>query len=136
MIFSLVACLPTGVSNAGDKDSNEAVATIVSTNSGNDNNTVNNGSDDGQNNIQNPDNPDDNGNGNQDNTESHPEYRSYPIYSAYDYTVKDKHLDENDYSSIKIIDTGYTNIYVNSSEYNDYEYVELANKMSDVNASI
>ena len=117
MIFSLVACLPTGVTNAGDKDSNDAVATIVNSNSGNDNTSSANNGD--QNNTVNPDNPDDNGN--QGNTESHPEYRSYPIYSAYDYTVKDKHLDENDYSSIKIIDTGYTNIYVNSSEYNDYE---------------
>ena len=131
MIFSLVACLPTGVTNTGDKDSNDAVATIVNSNSGNDNTSSANNGD--QNNTVNLDNPDDNGN--QGNTESHPEYRSYPIYSAYDYTVMDKHLDENDYSSIKIIDTGYTNIYVNSSEYNDYEYVELANKMSDVNAS-
>ncbi len=132
MILSLVACLPTGVTNTGDKDSNDAVATIVSdSNSGSDNaGTVNNnGNDD----LNNPVNPDDNTD--TDNTDIQKEYTSYPIYSVYDYNVQYKYKIEGDYSSPKVIDTLYSNISVNSSEYNDYQYKELSEKFQEVNKS-
>ena len=131
MIFSLAACLPTGVNNSADKDSNEALATIVSSSdSGNDDaNTVNNGNDDNQNNI---DNPDDSGNNGNDNKGASA-YNSYPIYYVYDYTVENKFADETDYNSIKILDTAYSNIYVTSAEYNDFEYAELSEKIQQVN---
>lgn len=132
MILSLVACLPTGVTNTGDKDSNDAVATIVSdSNSGSDNaGTVNNnGNDD----LNNPVNPDDNTD--TDNTDIQKEYTSYPIYSVYDYNVQYKYKIEGDYSSPKVIDTLYSNISVNSSEYNDYQYKELSEKIQEVNKS-
>lgn len=132
MILSLVACLPTGVTNTGDKDSNDAIATIVSdSNSGSDNaGTVNNnGNDD----LNNPVNPDDNTD--TDNTDIQKEYTSYPIYSVYDYNVQYKYKIEGDYSSPKVIDTLYSNISVNSSEYNDYQYKELSEKFQEVNKS-
>ena len=133
MILSLTACLPTGVNNAGDKDSNEALATVTSTsNSGGDITTpVNNGNDGDNNNINNPDNPDDNGNGG--DTASHSGYTSYPGYSVYDYTVENKFLND-DYSDTKIIDTSYSNIYIHSGEYADTDdYKELAEKIQQVN---
>ena len=129
MILSLVACLPTGVTNAGDKDSNDAVATIVSdSNSGSNTDNGNNGNDVDQNNI---DNPGDNGDS--DNNGSKPAYTSYPIYSVYDYTVDNKYADETDYNSIKIIDTEYSNIYVTTAEYNNFDYAELSEKIQQVN---
>ena len=129
MIISLTACLPTGNANAGDKDSNDGVATISSnSNSGSDNTNI---ADNGNQNIeQNPVNPDDNANAG--NTETGAKYKTYPVYSAYDYNVKDKYSVEGDYSSTKVIDTLYTNIYINS-EYNNDEYKELADKIQKVN---
>ena len=129
MIISLTACLPTGNANAGDKDSNDGVATISSnSNSGSDNTNI---ADNGNQNIeQNPVNPDDNANA--VNTETGAKYKTYPVYSAYDYNVKDKYSVEGDYSSTKVIDTLYTNIYINS-EYNNDEYKELADKIQKVN---
>ena len=129
MIISLTACLPTGNANAGDKDSNDGVATISSnSNSGSDNTNI---ADNGNQNIeQNPVNPDDNANA--ENTETGAKYKTYPEYSAYDYNVKDKYSVEGDYSSTKVIDTLYTNIYINS-EYNNDEYKELADKIQKVN---
>ena len=129
MIISLTACLPTGNANAGDKDSNDGVATITSnSNSGSENtNIADNGN---QNTEQNPVNPDDNANAG--NNETGAKYKTYPEYSAYDYNVKDKYSVEGDYSSTKVIDTLYTNIYINS-EYNNDEYKELADKIQKVN---
>lgn len=129
MIISLTACLPAGNANAGNKDSNNGVATISSnSNSGSDNTNI---ADNGNQNIeQNPVNPDDNANAGIN--ESGAKYKTYPVYSAYDYNVKDKYSVEGDYSSTKVIDTLYTNIYINS-EYNNDEYKELADKIQKVN---
>ncbi len=130
MILSLVACLPTGVNNAGDKDSNDAVATITSdSNPGSSTVTTDNGNDVNHNNTDNPDNSGDNGN----NTESKSAYTSYPIYYVYDYTVENKFADDTDYNSIKTIDTAYSNIYVSTGEYNNFEYAELNEKFQQVN---
>jgi len=133
MILSMVACLPTGNTNVGDKDSNDALATLTSTaNSGSiDATQVENTNDGDSDNTVAETDPDDNANAG--NTESTNLYSSYPKYSAYDFSFKDKYAVEGDYSSTKIISTSYTNINVESSEYNNFQYKELAEKIKEEN---
>ena len=133
MVLSLTACLPNVNVSIGDKDNNNGVASIdVNDNSGNVENNENgtnteNGNDANQTDTQNTDNSV-SGNPNFDI-----KYDGYPEWDAYDYPLNTDYFENSSGEKIEKVYTEFTQIYINSNEYNDYQYKELSDAINDIN---
>ena len=134
MVLSLTACLPNVNVSLGDKDTNNGVANLSGNDiSGEGENTENvgnneNGNDENQSGEQNTAN-----NTEEVNSNFTVKYEGYPQWSAYDYIVDRDYFENSEGKSIEKVSTEYTQIYISSHEYNDYQYKELADAIQEIN---